>query len=418
MIYAGIGECPVVFPQQVFPNPREQYTEVHDDPLVHVLVVEDAERFAFAFLDLVDPGDWLKVRQTLAEATGVRIDNAALHTSHVLSTPHCAREYQNETERENDMVLRQTIADAVCAAAEMARSNLEPVEFGMATAYSQVNVNRVLETADGYAEGINEAGESDHSVPVICIKRTDGSLKGVLYAVNCAAGVLENSRLSDGRRPVSGDIAADSERKLQELLGAQAVYMLGASGDQWQILRAVSDQLDKEGHLVKNDRGELGFEFVDILGTRLAQSVAQAIPNAEYSDVSGTLKLYHQTVTLPGHKPLSPPEMRKITRHVEFEPGPDVEMEYVIFCAGETAVIGCMPEICVATLKRIRAASPFRHTVLLEFVNNHANYMVTRELYEKCTPQCRKGRFDAGAAELFEAHVISMLNGIWEERKK
>ena len=413
MIYAGMGEAAVHFPQQVFPNPREKYTDVHDEPLVHVLIIEDRERFAFAFADLVDPGDWESVRCLLAQAAGVEYENAVLHTSHVLSTPHCAREYKNEAERENDLLLRQAIIDAVCAAAEAAAADIEPVEFGIATAYSQINVNRVLETVDGYAEGTNEAGDSDHSVPVICIKRLDGTLKGVIYTVNCAAGVLENSRLSDGRRPVSGDIASGSERKLQERLGAQAVYTIGASGDQWQILRAVTDGLDKEGRQVKTDRGALGFEFVDILSERLAQSVALAVPCAEYADVSGTMELHHRSITLPGHKPLPPPEMRKITRHMEFEPGPDVTMDYAVFRAGDTAVIGCMPEICAASLRRIREGSPFKHTILMEFVNNHANYMVTKDLYEKCAPQSRKGNFAAGAAERFEEDAIAFLNKIY-----
>lgn len=418
MIRAGMGEVPVTFPQCIFPNPRERYTEVHDEPLIHVLIVEDAERYAFAFADLVDPGDWLKVRQVLADAAQIELDHAVLHTSHVLSTPHCAHEYSDETEKENDRLLRETIMDAVYSAAMSAAADMEPVVFGIGSAYSQINVNRVLETAEGYAEGTNEAGDTDHTVPVICVKRTDGSLKGVIYTVNAAAGVLENSRLPDGCRPVSGDIASCSERKLQERLGVHAAYTLGASGDQWQILRAVSDSLDENGLQVKEDLGELGFTFVELLSARLAQAVAGAVQNAEYADVSGTLRLYHRSVTLPGHKPLPPPEMRKITRQVTFEPGPDVTMEYLVFCAGDTAVIGCMPEICVASLRRIRAASPFRHTILLEFINNHANYMVTEDLYEKCAPQSRKGAFSKGAAELFEQDVTEFLREIWDSRKQ
>lgn len=417
MIHAGFAGVPISFPASVFPNPKEQYTHVHDDPLVHVLILQDSERYVFAFADIVDPGDWDAARRTLAAAAGTPFENAVFHTSHVLSTPHCFRgEYPNEAEREKDQLLRQTILTAITDAAKAAVSNLEPVSVGIGYTYSRINVNRVLETADGYTEGTNEAGPTEHTVPILCFKDRNGKLKGILYTVNTAAGVLEHSRLSDGSRPVSGDIASASERKLSQWLGVPAAYTLGASGDQWQILRAVEDGLDPQGQPYKIDRMEQGFDFVDILSTRLAQSVMRELPSVVPLEEPVRAKLYTRTVTLPAHKELPPPQARKITRSVSFEPAPDVQMEYHVFCIGNAAVICCKPEVCVKTLQDIWEGSPFTHTILLEFTNNHANYMVTRDLYEKCAPQSRKGYFAAGAAESFASDVIHFLHQIFEER--
>lgn len=418
MIHAGFVGVPISFPASVFPNPKENYTHVHDDPLVHVLVIEDKDRFAFAFADIVDPGNWDTARQTLADATGARVENTVFHTSHVLSTPHCFRgEYPSEAEQKKDLLLRESILNAISIAAQKAVANMEPVAVGVGYAYSQINVNRVLETVDGYAEGTNEAGPSDHTVPIICFKKQDGTLKGILYTVNTAAGVLEHSRLSDGSRPVSGDIASASERKLEKWLGVPSAYTLGASGDQWQILRAVEDGLDAQGKQYKTDLMEQGFVFVDALSTRLAQSVMQGLSSVVYSTESPNVTLHTRTVTLPAHKELPPPMARKITRSVTFESAPDVQMEYHVFCIGETAIICCKPEVCVKTLQDIRSKSPFAHTILLEFTNNHANYMVTEDLYEKCAPQSRKGYFAAGAAEFFAKDVIEFLHEIYTHRK-
>ena len=417
MIHAGFAGVPIVFPAEIFPNPKENYTHVHDDPLVHVLILEDRERFAFAFAGIVDPGDWGIARKTLADAAGAPIENVIFHTSHVLSTPHCFRgNYPNETEKEKDSLLRKTILDAISLATAEAAANMEPVTIGVGYAYSQINVNRVLETVDGYTEGTNEAGPSDHTIPVLCFKKANGKLKAIVYAVNAAAGVLEHSKLSDGSRPVSGDIAAASERKLESLLGASAAYALGASGDQWQILRAVEDGLDAAGKQYKIDRMEQGFDFVDILSTRLVQSIMRALPDAEYFGGNLLPKLYTRTVTVPAHKELPPPQARKITRAVTFESAPDIQMEYHVFCIGDIAMICCKPEICVETLQAIRKQSPFLHTILLEFTNNHANYMVTSDLYQKCAPQSRKGYFAAGAAEIFASDVTKFLHQLYEER--
>ena len=414
MIFAGFACAPVSFPLSIFPNPKENYTHVHDDPQIHVLIIEDKERFAFAFAGIVDPGDWDAARKVLADAVGAPVENVVFHTSHVLSTPHCFHgEYPNEAEKEKDLLLRKTIMDAISTAAQKAASAMEPVSVGVGYAYSQINVNRVLESAEGYVEGTNEAGDTDHSVPLLCFKKESEELKAVVYTVNTAAGVLEHSKLSDGSRPVSGDIAAASERKIKELLGIPAAYTLGASGDQWQILRAMEDGLDVHGKQYKVDRMEQGFDFVEILSNRLAQSVMHALPTVHYSDGELVPKLYTRTVTLPAHKELPPPVARKIARSVTFEPAPDVRMEYHVFCMGDTAIICCKPEVCVATLREIRDNSPFTHTILLEFTNNHANYMVTKDLYEKCAPQSRKGYFSAGAAEIFAADAITFLHEIY-----
>lgn len=419
MLLAGFAGVPISFPPGIFPNPKENYTHVHDDPQVHVLVMEDNERFAFAFAGIVDPGDWDAARKAVAAAANVPAENVVFHTSHVLSTPHCFRgEYPNAEEKEKDTLLRKTILDAISAAARKAAASMEPVSVGISYACSRINVNRVLETADGYAEGTNEAGPTDHTVPVLSFWNSNGDLKGMVYTVNTAAGVLERSKLSDGRRPVSGDIAAASERKIKALLDVPAAYALGASGDQWQILRAVEDGLDAQGKQYKVDHMEQGFDFVEILSTRLAQSVARALSSAECIGQNLNPKLYTRTITLPAHKELPPPQAMKITRSVTFEPAPDVRMEYHVFCLGDIAIVCCKPEVCVKTLQEIRENSPFAHTILLEFTNNHANYMVTRDLYEKCAPQSRKGYFAAGAAELFSKDVSEFLHKLYELRKK
>lgn len=419
MLLAGFAGVPISFPTGIFPNPKENYTHVHDDPQVHVLVLEDNERFAFAFAGIVDPGDWDAARKSVAVAANVPAENVVFHTSHVLSTPHCFRgEYPNAEEKEKDTLLRKTIFDAISSAAREAAASMEPVSVGISYAYSRINVNRVLGTADGFAEGTNEAGPTDHTVPILSFWKANGDLKGMVYTVNTAAGVLERSKLSDGLRPVSGDIAAASERKIRELLDVPASYALGASGDQWQILRAVEDGLDAQGKQYKVDRMEQGFDFVEILSTRLAQSVMRALSSAECIGQNLDPKLYTRAVTLPAHKELPPPQAMKITRSVTFEPAPDVRMEYHVFCLGDIAIVCCKPEVCVKTMQEIRENSPFSHTILLEFTNNHANYMVTRDLYEKCAPQSRKGYFAAGAAELFAKDVSEFLHEIHEMRNK
>lgn len=410
----GIGRAEIVFPQEIFPNPRERYTGVHDCPLTHAMVVEAGERFCFVFLDLVDPGDWDQVRSAAAAAAEVPYDNTVIHTSHVLSTPHCMHrdEYHNEEERIHDEQQRSVILEAVLQAVEEAKNSLEEVQVGVGAVNCGINANRVLETAEGYVQGINEQGETDHTVPVICIRDMEGTLKGVLYNVNTAAAVLEGSRCSDDSRLVSGDIASGSERLLEEQWDARAIYTIGASGDQWPLLRAVWDYQDSRGRLRTIDYQEQGFLMVELMSRRLAQAVSQAIGEIPCRSTAAEASLHKLELSFPGHKRLPPPEMRKVTRTVTFEPDGEVKTDVYVFTVGDTAIIGCEPELCVSTMRQIREQSPFKHTILMEFTNGLADYMVTRDLYEKCAPQCKKGRFYAGAAEQLQQKVVQFLHAL------
>ncbi len=411
MFNVGAGEAKIHFPEEVFPNPREAYTDVHDDPPAHALIVDSGERYCFIFVDLVDPGDWKEVRKQAADELGISAERVILHTTHVLSTPHCtkAHEISDDAEAARDQLQRQTILDAVLEAVKEAEETVVPAQVGMGTAICSLNANRVLETEDGYEQGICEMGKSDHRVPVICIKDMDGNLIVLLYAVNTSGAILEGSRLADGRRPVSGDLPGNSERILEEQLGAKAIYMTAATGDQWPVLRAVWEHKDKDGHLVTEDYGEQGFFMVELLSRRLAQAVAEEVPQIACQVPEGDLSLKKVTLTFPGHEMVRPPQMRELTRPLNFKETGEVKTDVYLLTLGDTLLIGCEPEICVQTAEDIRDGSPYKNTVIVEFVNGLADYMATEDLYEKAAPQAKKGCFMPGSAELFVDKVLDAV---------
>lgn len=407
----GIGASEIVFPPQAFPNPRERYTGVHDNPLVHAMILEAGERFCFIFADVGDPGDWMELRKRAAQTAEVPVEHVVLHTSHVLSTPHCTKPHEcgSDQERIRDGIQRASVAEGICNAVADAAGNVEPVKVGIGYATCGINANRVLETAEGYGQGINEAGDTDHTIPVLCFRTLDGTRKGVLYAVNVAPAVLEGSRCRDDSRLVSGDLASASERLLEEKLGGKAIYVTGASADQWPVLRAVRDYKDAEGYLHTADYQDEGFFIVELLSQRLAQEVSETVAGIVCHESAETAALHTLELSLPGHDRLPPPVMRQMSRTVTFTPSEDVKTTVYALTVGDTVIVGCQPEICVATLRHIREQSPFAHTILLEFVNGLGDYMVTKDLYEKAAPHCKKGRFSPGSAELFEQQVVQFL---------
>ena len=215
-----------------------------------------------------------------------------------------------------------------------------------------------------------------------------------------------------GSRATSGDMAAAAERWLDERYpGCVSVYTTGATGDQWQSLRALFDTLDARGHQTVTDLHEQGFVLAEMLGQRLAEQVMKTAEGIETKPLEGQLKLHSELFTYPGQK-VSAPESAGATTDCEFFPDGERSTGVHILALGDTAMVCGGVEIGVRTYAKIKEGSPYENTFLVEFANQSGSgggYMVESDLYEKMTYQSRKSGFAAGAAERLAEDVIKAL---------
>ena len=407
----GFGKSEVIFPPEIFPNPRERYTGVHDAPLVHTLLMEDRERYCFVFMDLVDPGDWGLIRSEIADRTGITGEHILLILSHPLTTPHCMHPEECKTPEElyADALLRSSIKSAVLTSVEKGSERMVEAKAGVGSTACLIHANRLTETAAGYDQALNMEGETDPTIPVIVFRDMEDRLLGVIYTVNTSPAVMENARLSDDSRLVSGDLASCSARILEERFQIHAVYTTGASADQWPILRALSS-FEKNGVIITENHMENGYAYLTALSERLADQVGRAAQRIAAAPLTNPLRLNRITMQLPAHKRLPPSEVRTVSRTVSFEEEGTILLNSYVLRLGRTAIIGCQPEICVETAKALKQGSAYQNTVLMEFVNGTADYMASKDLYEKAAPQSKKGCFMPGAAELFVNRMLKELS--------
>lgn len=430
---AGAGRAPIEYTREMLPNFHENFTDIHDLPMVQVLMLGAEDIYAVVVVNAVI----LTIRETLldtaAEALGIPRENILLHATHDLSAPHfhfwedpktwrLAAGHRNVpeeealsfAERENRMAYAHI--DAVRRACAKARETYGPVRFGAAEAYAPVNVNRVVETGDGWWNGFNPDGPSDHSVPVLRFDREDGRLLALLFNCNTASGCMEFSTVSGGGRMISGDLAGASTAFLDKWYGGEAVsiYTTGFTGDQWQTLRARLDYMDSQGRQIVEDLQEEGFALVKSLGTRLGQQVCRSAEQIKTRRMSVPLQLSRFAFRYPAQQVISPVRMRP-TRECRFIADGEETAELQIFQIGDTALVALGVEICHATAQAIKAASPFAHTVFLEFTVDGGGYMPEAIFYDRMTPQASKSRFARGTAEQFREDVIRCLQAVYTE---
>ena len=415
LIKAGVGEAPIRFNKELFPTPGEGYTGVHDDIVAHAICFEQgaAEKYVFLGLNLVGYQDCESLKNLAHEITGAKAEHVLVHCNHNLASPHGAMGTKSaETER-YDSFYKTAVSEAVSEALKQAEAHMEPADISFYTAVSKVNVSRIITLEEGMWQGTNEAGGSDHTVPVIKIDRSsDGRCMAILYAVNMAPGVLEGSRLENGDRLISGDIAGACEKYLQRVFpGAVCCYCLGASGDQWQALRAVTDTVNAEGKLITEDLHETGFVYADALGRKLASAITMAVSKGARKE-QGMISMETRDFIYAGQKELGRDFHLMHPGKVEFEPDEDVHSDTTVFMLGDIAVIAAHAEINVGTLAAIRAQTKCKKIFFMAFTNGAGGYMTEKEVYDGGGYQCRKSRFARGSAELFAENIVSFLEEI------
>ena len=430
----GAGKAEIRYTQDMLPTFGENYTGIHDLPMVQALLLQGRESYAILSADVVILFIKKQLLAVAAEELGIPEKNILLHATHTLSTPHFhawkdLEDWRNdpphrrltlsdeevETYMRRDNLMAQAHIEAVRAACRSARENLQPARMGHGIAKAPISVNRVVETRDGWWQGANPDGPSDHRVPVLRFDTLDGTPIAIVYNCNVAPGCLEGSTF-DGQRLISGDLASASERYVDEAFDGELVslYLTGFTGDQWQALRANNDRLTRGGEQIIEDLGLGGFALVDVLAARLAQQVARAADGIANTQADIEPRLDRYTFRYTGQRS-SPRAESGPTRSCSFEEAGPMNAEIAVLQLGEIAVVACGVELCYETAERIKRESPFAQTLIMEFTTEGGGYLPEEIFYDRMSFQARKSRYARGTAERFGDDVIASLRDAKEK---
>ncbi len=432
-LYAGAGKAEIRYTEEMLPTYGEGYNAIHDLPMLQVLLLRCGEGYAIISVDIVMLEIKEQMRKEAAKELGLPEEHILIHATHVLATPHfrewaSLEEWQQDfmhsqnpvpeeearayMERDNRMV--QAHLDALRAACRQAKNTLQPAAFGVGVANAPVNVNRVVETKDGWWQGVNPNGPSDHSVPVLRFDDTAGKPIAILYNCNVAPGCMEFSTVNGGRM-VSGDLAGASQRFVDEAYGGESVsiYTTGYTGDQWQALRARLDYIDRDDNQIVTDFGEGGFQLVQVLATRLGEQVVHAAEAIATAPLTDPIALDCYRFTYPGQRVTASSESGP-TRDCTYLPNGTQDAELKILQIGDTAILACGVELCSETFAAIQAGSPFAHTLLMEFTTEGGGYMPEEIFYDRMSFQSRKSRYAKGSAERFREDILQSLRASYD----
>ena len=426
---AGAGKCEICYPSDIFPfqDGPDLWTGLHDTPCVRVVQVDCGLRMLFISLEVVllEREMENRIKELAAELTGIPQDQIWLMVTHTVCTPHFfVREHNSPEENALALRMRANILEAAKAAVEQANETMQDASIGFGCGTCRANINRVVQTGDGWWLGSGEEWPADHSVPVVRIDGKNQKTIAILYNYHCELAVMDKSIMSDGGRHVTADLAGAASRFIENEYDDQvvALFLPGISTDQGPAYKAVRTVRGRNGSYRSVDIKEAGWILLELEGERLGEQVLVAAEQASCAVPTHPIRLEYQTFWFHGQKLRGLPNpMNGPVREWTFIPDADRTRSVEIMVLEDTAFVS-VGGIGIETAEKIKQNSPFENTIILADLNGAAKrlptdgrkYMAEKHMYEKVAFQARNSEFAAGSAEKMLEDVLKFLQDIKE----
>jgi len=151
-----------------------------------------------------------------------------------------------ELDEENSRRIQRygdVVAEALVHAVGGALADLKPAQVLYATGRGSFAINRREPTAKGIRLGVNPAGPSDHTVPVLKVVSPEGTLRAVIFGYAC-----HNTTLGGDFYRISGDYAGFAQLELEKTHpGALALFLQLCGGDQNPNPRGTLELAERHG---------------------------------------------------------------------------------------------------------------------------------------------------------------------------
>lgn len=428
-LIAGAGKCEIEYPPELFPfrDGPDLWTGLHDVPCARAVLLEAGVRVLVLSLEIVllDRELDADIRSDAAQTAGVPEEQIWLIATHTVTTPHFFIRPHNPPE-ENELArrMRENIRRAAREAAGQACTGAQEAVVGFGCGTCRANINRTIETKDGWWLGSGEEWPADHSVPVIRLDAADGTPIAVLYNYNCELSVMDKSIMPDGGRHVTADLAGEASRFVERAFGGAltALFLPGVFSDQGPAYRAVRTVRGRGGSWRCVDIQDRGWLLLELEGERLGEQVLTAAERAVCGGLRGPILLENRTFRFPGQKLRGLPDPNAgPVREWPFQPDGERTRSVDAMVLGD-AVLVSADGVGIETAEQIRRRSPFARTVVISGLNGGAKrlptdgqkYMAQREMYRRAAFQARNSEFAEGSAEKMLDDVVNFLHDIWE----
>ncbi|MCD8336112.1 MAG: hypothetical protein LUD18_02355 [Lachnospiraceae bacterium] len=435
-LQAGAGKRVIEIPQDYLAV--ENFGMIHDPIHARAAAIRQDKAESTVILVSLEitsmPGEETDaIRTLIAEKTGVREENIWVCVTHSFSSPHLLPDhfFKSEEELALKAKYREALQAAAVGAAADAVEHLQNATLGIGAGECGIVASRDIETADGWWVGTNGEGPTNRTVTVLRFNDLSGKPIVLISHFAIQSSVMDQSELSDGKKPVTSDIAGNACRKVEEESGESLVclFLIGAAADQAPIEKAVNETFEN-GKTIHTDLHEEGFAICERLSGELkkriceiAHEISQTKANSSQENAEPceanlsendepVIKVASASLKVPAKHMNRDLHSLRPTRHAVYESDGESETTIEAIRIGNLALVGVKPELTCKTAASIMEQSGFGTTLICTLVNGASKYMADEGAYDRSCYEAQNSPFGRGAAELLAAKAVGMLENL------
>lgn len=389
-------------PMNGFASRTQGFKAIHDPVYVRAIVLDDGSTQAalVAWESLYVPDAvWADVSKRVASDLGIRPENLLLAAVHDHGAPTLS--LGSGQSGANTVAYTRKVEDDAVEAIRRAQARLEPARFGIGTGTAYLNINRREATSNGgWALGHNENGPSDKTVTVIRFD-TVSSGKPIAFFINYPVHAVV---MGPENYQITGDIAGATSRFVEQHYlgkdhprsdlgprlqmrsadavggdGVVAVWTSGPAGDQNPVAMANGED----------------FTLVGALGEMLGEEVVRVAAGIKTTPQARIWGM-QQVVTCPGRS-LDPGSSQRAG--YKFTDADPVNIRLSLLMLDRIALAGVSGEVFTLIHQRLKAESPFSHTVMVTHANGSSGYIPNDAAFDQTTYEITTSHLKPGCAE-------------------
>ena len=413
VLRVGTGRAVLPLTEDCFPT-VELFAGQRDENVVRALLLEQDARCLIVSVEQTSlmPSVLRALREEVIRVSSLPSNSIWICATHTFSVPHIFEDTSERLKTDSDRAKNRAMRDALVWAAgeavEQAVRTLRPASLRVGTAVCNVNVNRDIQTQDGWWLGACEEGPSNRTVTTLRFDGTDGSPVAVLFHYDVQSSVMHHVSDENGNFYMSGDLAGSACRYIETELQSPAIFLCGACGDQAPYFQGMYEIPMGDGtartvyHTLED-----GFRMTEWQGQKLGQAALRASYTAVEVE-AGSLTQADIRFTCPAQR-LRPISELRPTRDYDFEPDGETDMGIELIHIGQVALIGIAAEPTFPLAQALRERSGQKHTLLCSMVNGAAKYLADSEAYDQCRYAAMNSRFARGTGEQMVTNALALL---------
>lgn len=375
-IKAGFGKSQVQIKDQDLPI-REFKVKL-TDLVTRVAIFEKSyqQRVVIVSVDMTSltVRDIEKIKTMIFTNYDIPRDNIWITVTHTFAAPHLKHKLTTDQDKVTYSLWFEKINTSIKEAFEKALESLQVVEIGLSEIYCPLNVNRNLETNNGWWIGRNFEGYSNHLLKVMAFQSQSGKTD-LIFNYDIQPSIFDHIVDDQKERVISGDIFGTASSLIERDMNNVVMPLIGAAGDQRPLFVGDNNESFEHNKTLLFEQGKL-----------LAQSINQAVQKIDQFDLVTELNRFCVSTVLPSQKQkLGTFEIRP-TRSYLFEPtGEGVNISIEGIQINDLVILGTQPELNSSFAKRCLDVIQAKKVIISTLVNGGVKYLPEKTDFENVT---------------------------------